>query len=107
MPTNIPYNLQFSSFANFRDPNYQQLQQMLGSTQAETWAEWDITAQEREEDYAMWEQEREEDYTMWETEFEASEETAELERESLQLEIDNMSALYSELETYYKDMFAE
>ena len=94
MASNIPYNLQFGSYANFRDPNYQQILQMLGSDQADTWAEWDIEEAEREQ-----EQEN------WEDEFASSEETAGLAREEMQLNIDNLTAMYSALQGKYEEMF--
>jgi len=93
--SNIPSNLQFGSYANFRDPNYQQIQQLLGSSRADQWAEWDIEAAESEQ-----EQEN------WEAEFEASEETAELAREETQLNIDNLTAMYAALQGKYEELFS-
>ncbi len=95
MATNIPSNLQFGSYANFRDPNYQQILQMLGSSQADTWAEWDIEEAERAQ-----EQEN------WEAEFASSEETAGLAREEMQLNIDNLTAMYSALQDEYEGLFS-
>jgi len=111
--SNIPFNLQFGSYANFRDPNYAQLQQMLGSSRADQWAEWDIEEAESEREQENWEAEFgaaeekwDEEYSLLQEQFAASEETAALAREESQLNINNLTAMYAALSGKYEEMFS-
>lgn len=92
--SNVPYNLQFSSYANYRDPNWGQLNQMLGGSKASDAMTADIAAAEREDEYSMWQEE-------WDVEKEGLLLTQEQQQEDL----DYYKALYAELKDYLPEMY--